>query len=258
MEFTQGAPFDSFGLSEATMRAIRNKGYEISTPVQAGCIPPMLAGKDVIAKAPTGTGKTMAFGIPIIERIDPDSEDVQAVILAPTRELAMQITDEMRQIAVCHEGVRLGPARPLGVLGGDDLYVTRQCLLTVGQGFRLVQYVYQMAHLIGGQFSGQGGKLGASPLLPAGAQHAVHPAQQGRRELLRLQGDCALEQSRLQQHQPEHTLFRTGGADVLIPQLPFSGLELGGWGQVLPGLLLFGLPGPVFPVPLHLLGEGGG
>ena len=107
MEFTQGAPFDSFGLSEATMRAIRNKGYELSTPVQAGCIPPMLAGKDVIAKAPTGTGKTMAFGIPIIERIDPDNEDVQAVILAPTRELAMQITDEMRQIAVCHEGVRL-------------------------------------------------------------------------------------------------------------------------------------------------------
>ena len=85
MEFTQGAPFDSFGLSEATMRAIRNKGYEISTPVQAGCIPPMLEGKDVIAKAPTGTGKTMAFGIPIIERIDPESEEVQAVILAPTR-----------------------------------------------------------------------------------------------------------------------------------------------------------------------------
>ena len=83
MEVTQGAPFESFGLSEATMRAIRNKEYEISTPVQAGCIPPMLEGKDVIAKAPTGTGKTMAFGIPIIERIDPESEAVQAVILAP-------------------------------------------------------------------------------------------------------------------------------------------------------------------------------
>ena len=107
MDITQGAPFESFGLSEATMRAIQNKGYEVSTPVQAGCIPPMLAGKDVIAKAPTGTGKTMAFGIPIIERIDPESETVQAVILAPTRELAMQITEEMREVAVCHEGVRL-------------------------------------------------------------------------------------------------------------------------------------------------------
>ena len=88
MDITQGAPFESFGLSEATMRAIHNKGYEVSTPVQAGCIPPMLAGKDVIAKAPTGTGKTMAFGIPIIERIDPESEAVQAVILAQRPEAA--------------------------------------------------------------------------------------------------------------------------------------------------------------------------
>ena len=107
MEITQGAPFESFGLSEATMRAVRNKGYTVSTPVQAGCIPPMMAGKDVIAKAPTGTGKTMAFGLPIIEKIDAASEEVQAVILAPTRELAMQITDELRDVAVCHEGVRL-------------------------------------------------------------------------------------------------------------------------------------------------------
>ena len=107
MEITQGAAFESFGLSELTLRAIQNKGYQISTPVQAGCIPPMMAGKDVIAKAPTGTGKTMAFGIPIIEKIDAESEEVQAVILAPTRELAIQITDEMRDIAVYHEGIRL-------------------------------------------------------------------------------------------------------------------------------------------------------
>jgi len=107
MEVTEGVRFEKFGLSEATMRAVKNKQYEISTPVQAGCIPPMMEGKDVIAKAPTGTGKTMAFGIPIIEKIDAASEAVQAVILAPTRELALQITDEMRDIAVCHEGVRL-------------------------------------------------------------------------------------------------------------------------------------------------------
>ena len=97
MEITHGVPFESFGLSEAAMRAVRNKGYTVSTPVQAGCIPPMLEGKDVIAKAPTGTGKTMAFGIPIIEALDRDSDKVQAVILAPTRELAIQITDEMRK-----------------------------------------------------------------------------------------------------------------------------------------------------------------
>ena len=107
MEIIQGAAFESFGLSDLTLRAIRNKGYQISTPVQAGCIPPMMAGRDVIAKAPTGTGKTMAFGIPIIEKIDTESEEVQAVILAPTRELAIQITDEMRDIAVYHEGIRL-------------------------------------------------------------------------------------------------------------------------------------------------------
>ena len=93
--------------SEAIHKAVERMGFAEMTEIQEKTIPVMLAGHDVIAKAPTGTGKTMAFGIPIIERIDPDSEDVQAVILAPTRELAMQITDEMRQIAVCHEGVRL-------------------------------------------------------------------------------------------------------------------------------------------------------
>ena len=107
MEITQGVPFDSFGLSEATMRAVRYKGYTVSTPVQAGCIPPMMEGRDVIAKAPTGTGKTMAFGLPIIERINRESEAVQALILAPTRELAMQITEELREVAVCHEGLRV-------------------------------------------------------------------------------------------------------------------------------------------------------
>jgi len=107
MEVTQGARFDALGLSEETMRAIEHKGFAVSTPVQAACIGPMLAWKDVIAKAPTGTGKTFAFGIPIIEHIDRESDKVQALILAPTRELAIQIADEMRDVAVFHDGVRL-------------------------------------------------------------------------------------------------------------------------------------------------------
>ena len=107
MEITQGVRFDTLGLSQEIMRALDKKHYEISTPIQAGCIPPMLNWQDVTAKAPTGTGKTFAFGIPIIEHIDQDSDQVQAAILAPTRELAMQITSEMRDLAQFRPGVRL-------------------------------------------------------------------------------------------------------------------------------------------------------
>ena len=107
MEFTQGVRFDSLGLLPEMTRALEKKSIEWSTPVQAGCIPPMREWKDVIAKAPTGTGKTFAFGIPIIEHIDPESEEVQAVIMAPTRELAMQITAELRDLAVFMSGIRV-------------------------------------------------------------------------------------------------------------------------------------------------------
>ena len=107
MEFTQGVRFDSLGLLPEMTRALEKKNIEWSTPVQAGCIPPMRAWKDVIAKAPTGTGKTFAFGIPIIEHIAPESEEVQAVIMAPTRELAMQITAELRDLAVFMSGIRV-------------------------------------------------------------------------------------------------------------------------------------------------------
>ena len=99
MEYTQGVRFDSLSLSPEIMRAIEKRGIELSTPVQAGCIPPMMDWQDVIAKAPTGTGKTFAYGIPIVEHVDPEDESVQAVILAPTRELAIQITDEIRDLA---------------------------------------------------------------------------------------------------------------------------------------------------------------
>ena len=107
MEFTEGVRFDSLGLSPEIMRAIQQRDIEVSTPVQAGCIPPLMDWKDVVAKAPTGTGKTFAFGIPIVEHIDPENEGVQAVILSPTRELAIQIRDEIRDLAAFKPGVRV-------------------------------------------------------------------------------------------------------------------------------------------------------
>ena len=93
-------------LSPEIMKAIDKKGYVQATPVQAGAIPYFMDWKDVIAKAPTGTGKTFAFGIPMVEHVDPAGEDVQALVLAPTRELAVQIQEELRDLCEFKEGVR--------------------------------------------------------------------------------------------------------------------------------------------------------
>ena len=98
--------YAQLGLSPELMRAIEKLGYVRATPVQAGSIPYFMQWRDVIAKAPTGTGKTFAFGIPMVEHIDPESNDIQALILAPTRELAIQIRDELRDLCAFREGVR--------------------------------------------------------------------------------------------------------------------------------------------------------
>ncbi len=99
--------YADLGLSPEIMRAIEKKGYVQATPVQGGAIPYFMQWKDVIAKAPTGTGKTFAFGIPMVEHIDPASAQINALVLAPTRELAIQIQDELRDLCAFKEGVRV-------------------------------------------------------------------------------------------------------------------------------------------------------
>ena len=99
--------FEDLGLSEAMLKALEQKGYGYPTTIQAEAIPPFLQWKDVIAKAPTGTGKTFAFGIPMFEHIDAASSEVQALILAPTRELAIQIGDELRGLLTYFTGIRV-------------------------------------------------------------------------------------------------------------------------------------------------------
>jgi ATP-dependent RNA helicase DeaD len=97
---TNLAKFRDLGLSEMMLNSLRKKGFEEPTPIQAQTIPFLLANKkDLIGKAQTGTGKTAAFGIPIIENIVPDSKKVQALILAPTRELAIQVAEELSTFA---------------------------------------------------------------------------------------------------------------------------------------------------------------
>ena len=98
--------YDELKLSPEIMRALEKKGYVQATPVQGGAIPYFMEWRDVIAKAPTGTGKTFAFGIPMVEHIDPREDAVQGLVLAPTRELAIQIMAELRDLCEFKEGVR--------------------------------------------------------------------------------------------------------------------------------------------------------
>jgi ATP-dependent RNA helicase DeaD len=88
--------FAELGLSEACLRALAQVGYESPSPIQEQAIPPLLAGRDVIGQAQTGTGKTAAFGLPLIEYVDPGLGEVQALVLTPTRELCIQVTQAIR------------------------------------------------------------------------------------------------------------------------------------------------------------------
>jgi ATP-dependent RNA helicase DeaD len=88
--------FADLGLSESTLQALQDVGYEKPSPIQEQAIPPLLAGRDIIGQAQTGSGKTAAFGLPIVEHVDPDEHDVQALVLTPTRELCIQVTQALR------------------------------------------------------------------------------------------------------------------------------------------------------------------
>ena len=88
--------FADLGLSEAILAALRDVGYESPSPIQVQAIPPLLQGRDVIGQAQTGTGKTAAFGLPMIEYVDPRQDGVQALVLTPTRELCIQVTQAVR------------------------------------------------------------------------------------------------------------------------------------------------------------------
>src|SRR5918993_5664815 len=88
--------FAELGLSESTQEALKHLGYEGPTPIQEQTIPQLLQGLDVIGQAQTGTGKTAAFGLPMVDYVDPDDPDTQALVLTPTRELCIQVTQALR------------------------------------------------------------------------------------------------------------------------------------------------------------------
>ncbi|TFD98291.1 DEAD/DEAH box helicase [Jeotgalibacillus sp. R-1-5s-1] len=107
--------FSDLPISPAILKSIKRMGFEEATPIQAGTIPLSTEGKDIIGQAQTGTGKTAAFGIPMLEKIDTRSSSIQGLIIAPTRELAIQVSEELYKIGADKR------VRVLSVYGGQDI-----------------------------------------------------------------------------------------------------------------------------------------
>ena len=108
--------FEEMGLSEEIQKAVRYMGFEEASPIQAKAIPAMISRIDLIGQAQTGTGKTAAFGIPILEKVDPKLKKLQAIVLCPTRELAIQVADEIRNLSRYMHGIKVLP-----IYGGQDI-----------------------------------------------------------------------------------------------------------------------------------------
>ncbi len=124
--------FADLGLEDVLVDRLSSLGYETPTPIQARAIPTLLEGKDVVGLAQTGTGKTAAFALPILQKIDPKNSKTQAIVLAPTRELALQVCEAVTTYAVNIPGIRVLP-----VYGGQ------------GYGFQL-QGLQRGAHIVVG------------------------------------------------------------------------------------------------------------
>ncbi|HIX43276.1 DEAD/DEAH box helicase [Kurthia populi] len=107
--------FSELNISESTLKSLERMGFEEATPIQAGTIPLAVEGHDIIGQAQTGTGKTVAFGVPLIEKVDPKEPTIQALVIAPTRELAIQCSEELHKIGY---GKR---SKILSVYGGQDI-----------------------------------------------------------------------------------------------------------------------------------------
>lgn len=107
--------FQELGISPATLKAVLRMGFEEATPIQAETIPLSLQNKDLIGQAQTGTGKTAAFGIPLVEKVDLNVDAIQGIIIAPTRELAIQVSEELYKIGAGKK------VRVLPIYGGQDI-----------------------------------------------------------------------------------------------------------------------------------------
>lgn len=122
--------FEELNLSEEIQNAVKEMGFEETSPIQSEAIPLIAQGKDIIGQAQTGTGKTAAFAIPVIEKLNPEIKEIQAVVLCPTRELVIQVAEEFRKIMKYKQNLYIAP-----VYGGQE--IERQ-LRTLKKGVQVV------------------------------------------------------------------------------------------------------------------------
>ena len=116
MSLTENFELNEDLLDERILRAVREMGFEKLTPIQEQASPYLLNGDDIIGQAQTGTGKTAAFGIPALQKIDPELRKLQTIVLCPTRELAIQAAEELRKIAKYMQGIKV-----LAIYGGQEI-----------------------------------------------------------------------------------------------------------------------------------------
>ncbi len=136
--------FNNYSLDPAVLQALDKMGYHTMTAIQEMAIPKLLTGQDFLGQAPTGTGKTAAFGIPLISRLQPGSGTIDALILGPTRELVQQIADELNRIGA-EKGIQTLP-----IYGGENVFVQKEALrqrtaqIIVGTPGRVLDHIRQV------------------------------------------------------------------------------------------------------------------
>ena len=134
--------FEEMGLHDNLLRAVKDLGFEQATPIQEKTIPGLLeSDKDLIALAQTGTGKTAAFGLPIIEQIEMDTTSTQALILSPTRELCIQITNDLKDYAKYYENLRITPVYGGAKIDGQIRSLKKGSHIVVGTPGRVVDLI---------------------------------------------------------------------------------------------------------------------
>ncbi|HVT44899.1 MAG TPA: DEAD/DEAH box helicase [Thermoanaerobaculia bacterium] len=140
MTSTTGA-FDGLGLRSELVETLGKLGYEVPTPIQARTIPLLLAGRDVIGQAQTGTGKTAAFALPILQAIDPKSKSTQAIVLTPTRELAMQVAEAIHSYGGGMGHVSVQPIYGGAPIGLQLRHLQRGVQIVVGTPGRVIDHL---------------------------------------------------------------------------------------------------------------------